>query len=703
MKKLFLFVAATVLSVTAHAFDLSMENRDATGEVKPTVDINSDEADIPDLFGDGKVSVVFEAENQAVVVTMTDATLTSTTSNPVIYFGGGGTYQWLILNVAGHCTLNAVNNAIRLENATMYICSSTPNAKLDINSQAIPVHMQNFADLYIGRIVEHDFSINITTTSSDQPVFYGAGSLSQRLYIYYANLSITTTGNNLITQDIEYLTVLGSISNNVYVYDNKEFYKDGSSYKGSFSITAPYPIRLSYSDHITAENADNVTHAALKKGKISYDKASKTLTLDNVQFEKHITFYTPNVTVYLRGENIISNAANDPDSRLGFIGKDAAINGEKDATLTILCEEKSNGITACGALTIGDFDEMYVKKAKKAFFCEQRHKNSTNLLTVQSTPIQVSGSTENAVIGFDNMAFTNPALHFIGGHKYDAENHLLLTDTDDPAKQMHLGYDTYFFFYGIPVNARNAADISVAGADGKASYDASTKTLTLNNFVKGDYLEPNAISADAEMTIKLNGSNTMHASTTGISTGYNLTIEGPGSLDVEGTDIAGILLDDININLTIRKSASLTVRGTQGIISNTDIMCHPSGGGGQEPGSDEAPVFNIDNASLSITTTGVAAAAIKGFKALNIKDAAMTITNEEHFFFGCTEEPYAFTGVVDKTGQYAKELIITKTGGSAIDQITNDQSPINNKVIRDGRLLIIRGEHVYTITGQEVR
>ena len=702
MKKLFLLVAATVFSIAAHAFYLSMENRDATGEVKPTVDINSADADIPDLFGDGKVSVAFEGNNQAVVVTMTDATLTSTNSNPVIYFKGEGTYQWLILNISGHCTLNAVNNAIRLEHATMYVCSSAPNAKLDINSNAIPVHMQDFADLYIGRIVEHDFSVNIKTTSSDQPVFYGAGTNNQRLYIYYANVSITTTGNNLIAQDLEALTVLGSMSNNVYVASNT-FYKDGSSYKGSFSITAPYPIRLAYTDHITAENADNVTHAALKKGKISYDKATKTLTLDNVQFEKHITFYTPNVTVYLKGENIISNAANDPDSRLGFIGADATINGDKDATLTILCEEKSNGITACGALTIGDFDEMYVKKAKKALCCEQRHKNSTNLLTVQSTPVQVSGSTENAVIGFDNMAFTNPALHFIGGHKYDTENRLLLTDENDPAKQMHLGYDTYFFFYGIPVNARNAADIPVSGADGKASYDASSKTLTLNNFVKGDYVDPNAVSANADMTIQLSGSNTMHASTTGISTGYNLTIEGSGSLDVEGTDIAGILLDDININLTIRKSASLTVRGTDGIISNTTILCHPSieDPSIYEAESENAPVFNINNASLSITTTGVTAAAIKGFKALNLQDAVMNVIQGEHFFFGCTDVSEAFTGVVDETGEYAKALTITKTGGTAIDRVNDIKAA--NKILSDGQIFIIRGDHTYTITGQEVK
>jgi hypothetical protein len=38
-----------------------------------------------------------------------------------------------------------------------------------------------------------------------------------------------------------------------------------------------------------------------------------------------------------------------------------------------------------------------------------------------------------------------------------------------------------------------------------------------------------------------------------------------------------------------------------------------------------------------------------------------------------------------------------------IDPITNHQLPITNKILRDGQLLIIRGDKTYTITGTEVR
>ena len=40
---------------------------------------------------------------------------------------------------------------------------------------------------------------------------------------------------------------------------------------------------------------------------------------------------------------------------------------------------------------------------------------------------------------------------------------------------------------------------------------------------------------------------------------------------------------------------------------------------------------------------------------------------------------------------------------TAIDIITNEQSPITNKIIKDNQILILRGEKVYTLQGQEVK
>lgn len=40
---------------------------------------------------------------------------------------------------------------------------------------------------------------------------------------------------------------------------------------------------------------------------------------------------------------------------------------------------------------------------------------------------------------------------------------------------------------------------------------------------------------------------------------------------------------------------------------------------------------------------------------------------------------------------------------TAIDQVTNDQSPVTNKILRDGQIFILRGEKIYTIQGQKVK
>ena len=42
-------------------------------------------------------------------------------------------------------------------------------------------------------------------------------------------------------------------------------------------------------------------------------------------------------------------------------------------------------------------------------------------------------------------------------------------------------------------------------------------------------------------------------------------------------------------------------------------------------------------------------------------------------------------------------------GGDGLDQVSHHQSAITNKVIRDGQVLILRGDNTYTLTGQEVK
>lgn len=58
-----------------------------------------------------------------------------------------------------------------------------------------------------------------------------------------------------------------------------------------------------------------------------------------------------------------------------------------------------------------------------------------------------------------------------------------------------------------------------------------------------------------------------------------------------------------------------------------------------------------------------------------------------------------------KKAQYWKNMNIQGSSSmpQAIDQVSNNQSPMTNKVIKDGQIFILRGDKTYTLQGQEVK
>ena len=72
------------------------------------------------------------------------------------------------------------------------------------------------------------------------------------------------------------------------------------------------------------------------------------------------------------------------------------------------------------------------------------------------------------------------------------------------------------------------------------------------------------------------------------------------------------------------------------------------------------------------------------------------------------EYTYTFSGwtpaivAVTEDATYTANYTATPKS-QGINQITNDKWEMTNKIIRDGNVLILRGEKVYTVTGQEVK
>jgi len=125
------------------------------------------------------------------------------------------------------------------------------------------------------------------------------------------------------------------------------------------------------------------------------------------------------------------------------------------------------------------------------------------------------------------------------------------------------------------------------------------------------------------------------------------------------------------------------VIGGNGHYKLTDLS--PSNGAMQEPylGKDETDTFK----EYRLFWTG------------NTTDVTFTVGHECVYGVDCVDQ--------HKEGEpgtcMTKQMIITTTGGGLGVEITNDQLPTTNKIIKDNQLFIIRGDKTYTVTGQETK
>ena len=88
-----------------------------------------------------------------------------------------------------------------------------------------------------------------------------------------------------------------------------------------------------------------------------------------------------------------------------------------------------------------------------------------------------------------------------------------------------------------------------------------------------------------------------------------------------------------------------------------------------------------------------------------VKDQYVNGTNVRKFILPAQNHMVTFTSDTDKSQCGAIRSILDSVLGApqGMDPVTNDQSPITNKIIKDGHLLIEHNGRTYTLTGQEIR
>ena len=706
MKKIFLFAAAILVAVTANAFSLRFQNSD----LEKNEQIVS-ATDIDDVLGDGKVAVHFDSEKKTITVTLDGATLKGTNANPVFEFIGDASYTRLELKIKGQCAINATGtsgNAIRLESGALVVTAVDPSsAKLDISGNSTVIHLQNDASLMIGDLAGDSFDVNITG-AANQVVFYGAGSGNQWLVFALANIFIKAEETTELAADLDMLTVSGKISNGVVVEGNT-FKKGGEIYKGNLDIYAPYLIMVGTTSMYPGEE-ESFAPSGLGSGSIKYDKSSKTLTLEGVEITQRLWIGYDDFTIYLKGNNSFENPGNTTEERIMFAGENGKITGDASAELIINGAGYSKGIYAIEGLEIGEFNGLTIQNTTIGISGAAGSEEEGNVLKITSTPMPQVIGTEAAIKNFKGLTITSNELAEVFASKYQySTSEQAVVDKDDNTEikqSISLIYPVYFTFCDVEVTGRNAADIPVENVlSGKASYDKATATLTLNGFKNEAVTTTDGVAnMTKDLNIKLIGENILGASVA-IETSYNLIVEGPGSLQINGGDNTAAIQLATSSELTIKNGASVEVNGYAGIKSDATIDCMEMGmdPGDAEPSSNDAAVLTINNASLHVKSTDEGA--VFGFREANLTDAKVEEADVE-FVFDCLEgssSPATFGFYSNTLSDYAKEVTIVKTGATAVENIQTQPASDSKKVIENGQVVILREGKRYNLLGAEMK
>lgn len=96
MRKIYLSLAALTIAVAANAFQLYLQNSD----LDKYINISS-AVDNPDVLGDGKVAVAFDAEKKTINVTLNNATLKGVSASEAFSFNCDETFTTVVMTLIG--------------------------------------------------------------------------------------------------------------------------------------------------------------------------------------------------------------------------------------------------------------------------------------------------------------------------------------------------------------------------------------------------------------------------------------------------------------------------------------------------------------------------------------------------------------------------------------------------------------------------
>ena len=312
---------------------------------------------------------------------------------------------------------------------------------------------------------------------------------------------------------------------------------------------------------VTSDNCADLSVIDGVKGTVNYDPATKTLTLQDATIDKADEFTIENKSVDGLKVNIVGT------NNLSTT-KYSSINVEKTTTFqgsgTLKVKGKSYGI--CFGNNNLDIIIRDCKMYIEGEWGIDGFIVNTNL-TIINANIEIN-SLREAITRIDNLSLLRCAITEPAGAIFDASQRCLVVGGAYVSKLVIAPEKPVFKVAGVEVTDANSGNLTtIAGVEGKASYDPETQTLTLDNAT----ITTNAVAGIANegatgLQVKLVGNNTItSASAAGMVIGRQTRIVGDGKLKVTSTGTSAILMQGAPLSID---GCSVVAEGKYGIYAD---------------------------------------------------------------------------------------------------------------------------------------
>ena len=326
-----------------------------------------------------------------------------------------------------------------------------------------------------------------------------------------------------------------------------------------------YGIKIAGED-ITGYNRYDLTEISGVSGTVYFDPNTRTLTLDNATIEANDCNAILNETCdYLTIELIGTNTI--------YVTGAAGINLKEETTIWSNSGGKLSVKSDGCALLFGgcplEISNCWLE-AEGAWGISARNNVAEEVLTIRNSHVEAKGST-GSICDIANLVLEGCSITQPDGAWFSTQNNAVVLNGEMVTDKVVIEPDSYGFkIADVDVTALNCKDLSVIdGVDGKISYDAETKTLTMedvtinatdingivNYYVKG-------------LKIKLFGNNIITTNRACITIYETSTISGSGTLRLKSSRDCGLYM---HTSLSV-EGVKLYAEGKYGVAGNDGKM-----------------------------------------------------------------------------------------------------------------------------------